>query len=177
MKRLYLLRHAKTLPLEGFSQDFDRKLAPQGQSDAHALGALMTRKSYIPDLAYHSAAIRTSQTYAGLTLDGVRKTVALDSLYDAGAGDIFSQIQDSDDKFESILVVGHNPAIHEITLRLCEESDGLFDRLIQGYQPGTLSVLDCPVQVWNDLQLGENMLIDLQEPTDYNGEASPRSFM
>ncbi len=178
MKRLYILRHAKAASPEN-TQDFDRPLATQGQEDAAALGKLIAKQSYMPGTVLCSTAKRTRETLEALALPASTKIEYLEKIYDAAASDLLEMIQSTDDSAQSILLVGHNPAIHELALRLASEDSGLslLQRLLQGYSPATLSVLDVPCKCWNDIQLGENFLINLLAPLDYNSPDRPTRWM
>lgn len=179
MKRVYLLRHAKAAGAEPAKRDFDRPLAETGAQDAAALGRMMVQKTYHPALALCSGAARTRETLALLALPETSTQLIDDALYEASAGDLLASIQGCDDKAKSVMIVGHNPAIHELALRLTSEDSGLSlaQRLKAGYAPGTLAVLDVPCACWNDIQLGENFLIDLLAPIDYNAPDRPTRWM
>ena len=63
MRRLLLLRHAKTERAEPGERDRDRKLTARGRADAPIIGAYMARHRLIPDLALVSPAARTHETW------------------------------------------------------------------------------------------------------------------
>lgn len=173
-KRLLILRHAKAMPSEGL-EDSKRPLAPKGLEDSEALGKVMQQhKGYQPDLALCSPSVRTRQT-----LDGVLKSLAppsvqyLDAIYDGTRSDLFGAVQNAEEKYSNILLVGHNPGIHDFAATLADDASPLFNRLLAGYKPGTLTVLECPCETWPELQPGQNRLIDVLEPLDYNAPATP----
>lgn len=175
MKRLYLLRHALAMPSSA-AGDKGRKLAPQGLADAEALGKAMQRKGYKPALVLCSPALRTSETWAQASLAlGAIETRKPDSLYNAGRDVFLEELEGLDDSVESVLIVAHNPGIHDFAARLAsEESPASFlTRLMEGFRPATLAVLDCPIESWLDLADEQNRLIDLQDPMDYNAPSSP----
>lgn len=177
MKRLYILRHANAAS-PAATADIDRPLENSGLADADALGAVIRQKSYEPAQIFCSPALRTRQTMENLKLDE-KSSKIIEPLYDASAAQMLEIIQDCDDRYKSLLVIGHNPAIHELVMRLSSEDSPLtlLKRLMNGYRPATLSALDCPCQCWNDLQLGENMLVDYLEPLDYNAPSRPTRWM
>lgn len=179
MKRLYILRHANAAS-PAATADIDRPLENSGLADANALGQVMRNKSYLPAQIFCSPALRTRQTMEGLALDSSHSpSRIIEPLYDATAAQMLELIHDCEDSIKSLLVIGHNPAIHELVMRLSAEDSPLtlLKRLMHGYRPATLSVLDCPCQCWNDLQLGENMLADFLEPLDYNAPSRPTRWM
>jgi phosphohistidine phosphatase len=179
MKRLYILRHANAASPAGTS-DIDRPLDSSGVDDAKALGNILRSNDLIPSQIYCSPALRTRQTLESLSLNEITSPVLLiEPLYDATAGQMLEIIQDCPDSVQSLLVIGHNPTVHELVSRLTSEDSplSLIKRLMLGYKPATLSVLDCPCQCWNDLQLGENSLINFLEPLDYNAPSRPTRWM
>src|ERR1051326_4482309 len=63
MRRLMLLRHAKTERAEPGERDRDRKLTNRGRADAPLVGAYMVRHGLVPDLALVSPAERAQETW------------------------------------------------------------------------------------------------------------------
>ncbi|MFP4313777.1 MAG: SixA phosphatase family protein [Alphaproteobacteria bacterium] len=178
MKRLYILRHAQALSTPVGGSDFDRPLAPQGLEDAKALGRKMAKHDYKPDICLYSPALRTTQTLENLELS-CKSVSAVEDMYDANAQRLLDLINNSEDDYASLLLVGHNPAIHELAMRLAGEESAAspMQRMMQGYKPGSLSVFDCPCAVWNDVEYGGNILSDFLEPLDYNAPERPTRWM
>jgi len=177
-KTLYILRHAKAQSSAGLS-DKDRPLAPKGVEDALILGRTMAAKDYVPEKVLCSAAKRTRQTCEQVlgSFPGLEAEYS-DALYSASRGEWLAVIQDMDDKYNSLLLVGHNPAIHGIAALLAqEERPAHMDRLSVGYATASLSVLRCPIKSWSDIQPAANPLIDFMDPTDYNAPARPTRWM
>ncbi|MBP7722501.1 MAG: histidine phosphatase family protein [Alphaproteobacteria bacterium] len=163
MKRLMILRHAQTEPAsEG--GDRERKLTPKGLEDARALGEMMTAKNYAPDFILCSPVTRTRQTLDQMVATlGKIQTEFQKVIYEGGYDEILKLVRGVDDSCAALLVVGHNPAIHQFAASMAREDHALTDRLSFGYAPATLSVLDVPRARWADLQPGENSIIDLIE--------------
>lgn len=176
-KRLFLLRHAQAL--SDAPSDKDRALSPKGIEDAQALGRVMAKKGYFPDLVLCSPALRTRQTLEALEEGlGKRHSERPDILYNGAAGDYLAEIQKASDEYSDVMVVAHNPSIYELVIRLGNpEQDSMMQRLSAGYQPATLSVLECACSSWKDIQFGENDLSYLAEPIDYNAPARPTRWM
>lgn len=173
MKQLYLLRHAQAMPAENMD-DKARKLSPRGQQDAEALGKTMQKKNYVPDLVLCSAATRTQETYEAVknTLGDSRVELE-DTLYNATAGDMLHHIQQAENA-QRILLVAHAPGIFELAVRLFDEgTPSLVNQMTAGYNPGALTVLNCPCEKWSEIQPGENELIDFLDPLDYNAPSTP----
>lgn len=161
MKRLFILRHAETAPAsEG--GDRERKLTSKGLEDARALGERMKAENYIPDFILCSPVTRTRQTldHVTATLEKIQ-TEFEKVIYEGDYGEILELVRGVDDSCTSLLLVGHNPAIHQFAASMADDSSPMMNRLSMGYAPATLTVLDVPRASWADVQPGENKIADL----------------
>ncbi|MCE7887329.1 MAG: hypothetical protein DYH13_07495 [Alphaproteobacteria bacterium PRO2] len=163
MKKLFVLRHAETAPA-GEGGDRERKLTAKGLEDARALGETMKAKNYAPDFILCSPVTRTRQTLDQL-LEGLGKiqTEYEKVIYEGGYHELVELVRGVDDACASLLVVGHNPAIHQFAASMAREDHELMNKLSVGYAPATLTVLDVPRASWADLRPGENKILDLVE--------------
>lgn len=113
MKKLILIRHGKSnwdLPVI----DKDRPLAHRGIKDAY----LMSEKiqSYLPNsfVFWSSTAKRASETakiFAQNLKCPEELIVFKDTLYTFDEKQLRNEIRKCDDRFENLIVFGHNPAI------------------------------------------------------------------
>lgn len=155
MKTLFILRHAEAAPAS--SSDFERTLTARGMAQAEALGARMKEKNYAPALALCSSATRTRQT-----LEGILKTIAIPTIehtrdiYHAETQDLMDILRGLDEKYASVLLVGHNPAIHHLAASLAVDAA----ELAYGYPPATLAALKISAP-WKNLTAQEQILIDV----------------
>ncbi len=179
MKTLLLLRHAQALGTQIGENDKTRKLSPKGLDDAKALGKLMMAKNLQPDIALCSPATRTHQTLENVMLSftGVI-TDYNESLYNAGYEGLLNALQTIPADASMALLVAHNPGIHALAAKLAQDDNSNnYDRLTMGYAPGTLSVLSCDIDNWENLKLGTNKIIDIFDPLDYNAPDRPTRWM
>jgi phosphohistidine phosphatase len=164
MPKLYLLRHMEaSASLE--TPDIERTLTSHGIDQAKRVGNFLIQCNARPDLAFCSIAKRTQMSLLTIQVVGlnIQKTEFIRSLYNAPAGDILDKIQRSDEN--DIMVVAHNPGIHELARMLAGDGDPeKLTQLKAFYSPGTLTVLECPVKKWKDIQPGQNTLVDLFIP-------------
>ena len=175
MKRLLLLRHAQAMPAEGGS-DIDRALSPKGLSDALALGQVLKVKGLTPSHILCSSAKRTQQT-CGEVLKGLDDNIHTEfskAIYSAAFGDLLRLIQRADDELESLMIIGHNPTIYEMAVRMgAEGPDSVLNHLGQGYAPATLSVIEVDTERWAEIDPNECKITALFDPLDYNAPARP----
>ena len=115
-RQLLLLRHAKAEP---GSADADRDLDARGRRDAGALGHEMRSLGLVPQLALLSSALRTRRTFEYLgAFDPAPAVQVTDDLYLAEPGMLLSALRAVADEIRSLLLVGHNPGLHELALAL-----------------------------------------------------------
>ena len=118
--RLILLRHAKTEKAEGGMSDRARRLNARGKADAPVIGAYMARHSLIPELVLVSTAERARQTWERVAamLPSPPRVAYEERLYNAGAEAIIALVKGTAPTVRTLLVVGHNPGLHEAARRL-----------------------------------------------------------
>ncbi len=123
MKRLYLFRHAKAAPDDG-AGDHERPLTGRGRRNAPEMGREIARQGYRPDLVLCSTSRRTTETLElSLPFFTPEPEVRFEpGLYHAAAGDILARAGLIDDRFESVLFVGHNPGMEDLALRIAGPS-------------------------------------------------------
>lgn len=114
MKRLILMRHAKTEPWYPGGGDESRALLPRGKRDAKLVGAELRARGWVPDMVLVSSARRTRETWTELHdfMPEARHSV-IEALYLAGTSALEAAIG-AHDKNETLMVLGHNPGIHDL---------------------------------------------------------------
>jgi phosphohistidine phosphatase len=116
LKKLYLVRHAKSSWGNPELRDLDRPLNDRGKRDAPFMGRLMKQKGIKPGLLITSPAIRAYFTagFFAAELDYSEDNIVKEEeLYEAGVTDIIKVISRVNDDIESIMLFGHNPGLTE----------------------------------------------------------------
>ena len=132
MQQLVLLRHAKAAQLSDTGEDFDRPLAPRGQDDAPVVGKALKEAGADPELVLVSAARRTRETWALIAPHFPNAKVEFrQELYLAEAADLMQAAEDAD--VERVMVVAHNPGLHEAASRLARGVSVLESKLRAKY--------------------------------------------
>jgi phosphohistidine phosphatase len=117
MKRLTLLRHAKSSWRDTTLADRDRPLSERGERDAPAMGARLLARKARPSLIISSPAKRALATarIVARSLGYPQEFLHIDrELYLAEAAEILALIGAQDDTFSDILLVGHNPGLTDL---------------------------------------------------------------
>lgn len=161
MKRLLILRHAKSSWGDSSLDDWERPLNPRGLRDAPKVGALLRTHALVPDLIVTSDAVR-----ARATADAVAKAAGYDReivveprLYHAKPEDLIAVLQGLSDDAARAMIVGHNPGLEDLIERLAGEHQGL--------PTATLAHLALPIDRWSalDEQTG-GTIVNIWRPRD-----------
>jgi len=167
MKTLYLLRHAKAEPGGKSLSDRDRPLSARGRDACLAMGAYIKARAYAPSLVLSSPSLRTRETSERMLLsaDIQAPERCIDKLYLATADEILHYVRLVSDKLPSVMVVGHNPGMHHVSLVLAvPQRTSLRMMLELKYPTGTLAVLRFACDHWQDVAPGEGELVDFITP-------------
>ncbi len=121
MKRLILMRHAKTEPWTTGGDDHARALTKTGHMAATGVAEKLRAAGWRPDIALVSTARRARETWTRVSSVFQGCELALiETLYLADARDIRAHVETYRDA-ETILVIGHNPGLHDLGISLLHE--------------------------------------------------------
>jgi phosphohistidine phosphatase len=166
LKRLYLLRHAKSSWDDPGVPDHDRSLAPRGHRATKLIAEHLRRERIAPALVLCSSAHRALQTLEGIApaFDAGVPTQVERDLYGASEGELLERVRRIPDTEQSAMLIGHNPAIHGLALSL---AGGGRDPVgvEQKYPTGALATLTFEGS-WQQLGPGSAQLIAFVRPKD-----------
>jgi phosphohistidine phosphatase len=144
MRRLILLRHAKAEARGPGEDDFDRALSDRGREDAALVGKALAAAGLAPDHALISPARRTAETWICARDDFPRIRAELNRhLYNATSDDIRAAIEPVADRCDTLIVIGHNPGLHELAVELLTDaaaSAAEIDRIEARFPTATAAV-------------------------------------
>ena len=127
MKKLYIVRHAKSSWDDVDLRDFDRPLNDRGLKDAPRMGKRLKDRGVHPDLMVSSPAVRALATCRALAkeMGYPEDKIKVDKrVYHAAEEQLLNVIKECG-KFQDpgiLLVVGHNPGLTEFANRLLDDS-------------------------------------------------------
>jgi len=151
MKRLTLLRHAKSSWDDTSLTDHDRPLSARGKKDAPRIGRYLALSGIQPRLALVSSAVRAQQT-ANLIVphltDGPLERRTEPRLYLATPGELLQILSEQSDDYDEILVVGHNPGLTQL-VNMMLPTLGLTNLPTAG-----AVWIDCDTPVWSAITSG-----------------------
>src|SRR5262245_17140708 len=122
MKSLYLLRHAKSSWKEPGLNDHDRPLSKRGRHTAKMMAAYLRRAKTVPDLVICSTATRARQTLDPIVTAAKQppKILLKREIY-GGTEQLWEQLWNLPETAKSVLLIGHNPALHDLARALAQE--------------------------------------------------------
>jgi phosphohistidine phosphatase len=164
MRTLHLLRHAKSSAKKDV-EDHERPLSRQGRAAAQQLGNAPPAIFGAIDLVLCSSAVRTRETL-DLVIAGLSprpRSVVEDELYLATQEKLMRRLMRLDDRDVNVMVIGHNPGLHELAVALAQTDSPHFLALSSKFPTGACAsfrVLDG----WADLRRSRHRLIGYFTP-------------
>lgn len=128
MKTLYLIRHAKSSWDDLDQSDFDRPLNERGKRDAPRMGKRLKEKEIHPDLILSSPAKRawsTGKRIAEILAYPKKNIKTVRELYHADEEAILEIVQKISDKYDAVILIGHNPGLTDFVSTLSEEETNI----------------------------------------------------
>jgi len=178
MKRLTLLRHAKSGWETEVARDFDRPLNAKGRRAARAVGRHMRDQGMMFDHVIASPATRVVETLAQVG-DGYGRALdpALDRrVYLASASTLLDVLHEAPDEAESLLLGGHNPGMEELVLMLVPDDAGVGRSQVEEKFPtASLAEIRFDAGRWEDVRPGNGTLIRFVRPRDIDPTLGPET--
>jgi phosphohistidine phosphatase len=172
-RRLILLRHAKSAWPDDVA-DHERPLAPRGRRDAPAAGKWLRKSEHVPDRVLCSTARRARETWqlAEEKLGAHPQTTFEDRVYGAASTQLLDLARQISADVRTLLIVGHDPAMQELTLELASEETGhagaeALGRVRAKYPTAAIAVLSFSGG-WAELGPGQARLADFVAPEDFH---------
>jgi len=154
MRRLILLRHAKSDWDMPGKRDHDRALAARGREAAAKIGTYMSRHALRPDLVLCSTAMRTRQTWELISAEYADEIPVEydDRLYEVDADTILDAVKRIAADIHVLMLIGHNPGIRDLAeLSIASGDVEARQRLIEKFPTAGLAIIDFQVDNWRKL--------------------------
>lgn len=161
MKRLLIMRHAKSSWKDEKLTDHERPLKKRGKQDAEKMGKLLKNKKIVPDIVLSSSATRAKETAEIITqaMKYKNNIVYVDALYMAEPTDILSIINDLSADAKTVMVIGHNPGSEALVQILTGKVESL--------PTGSIAYVTAKIKNWKDIIKSEDVkLKNLWRPKD-----------
>jgi phosphohistidine phosphatase len=156
MKTLHVLRHAKSDWSDPVLADHDRPLNRRGKRARAIVAAHVAGWSV--DLVVCSTARRAQQTAKPVVAALGCRVHYQAALYAADVDGLLGVIRAFSDRDESVMMIGHNPSLEELTERLCGQSPD--------YPTAALGTIDLAVARWDEVAPGCGTLAAFVTPAE-----------
>jgi phosphohistidine phosphatase len=161
MHQLHLLRHAKS-SWDDDAEDAQRRLSKRGREAARLVGATLPGVIGKLDLVLCSSAMRTRET-ATLVLSGFAPAPRIlyeDALYLAGEKALMQRLRTLDEGCEAVMVIGHNPGLHELATALAAPGSLGAGPLATGKFPTGVRVSFAIATTWAAIDGSRHKIVD-----------------
>jgi phosphohistidine phosphatase len=173
MKVLTLLRHAKSGWDDPVMRDFDRPLNPRGRRAAATVAREMRRLGLSFERVIASPARRVVETLQEVEHAFGRLAPSYDErIYLASTETLVEVARETHDAVERLLIVGHNPGLEELVLRLSAEG-ALRSEVALKYPTATLAEMHFEAPSWRQIRDGAATLARFIRPRDLDPELGP----
>jgi phosphohistidine phosphatase len=166
MPRLILLRHATAERAGPRQPDHDRALTKGGRKEATKAGLVLKERGEAVDLVLSSDSRRTRQTWEGVEpeIDARPEVRFMHALFEAP--DYLPILKSEARKAATVLLIGHNPAMHGTAVEVAASLAGRDGaRLRSGFQKGALAIFDFGGE-WTALRPGQMRLVAYIDPEE-----------
>ena len=161
MHTLHLLRHAKS-SWDDDEDDHRRTLDKRGREAAALVGKTLPKVAGDLDLVLCSTALRARET-AELALRGYKPAPRIlyeEGLYLATSAMLLQRLRQLDEKNETVIVIGHNPGLHELAIALATPGSPGFSTLANGKFPTGVRVSFAIAGSWAEIDGTRHKLVD-----------------
>ena len=160
MKRLILIRHAKSSQDDPTLADRVRPLNARGLQDASRMGQALRDFGPPPQSLYTSTAVRAATT-ARLIAEGLgfdaAAIISEESLYTFDERGLMSAVHAFPDEDTCVAVVGHNPACHCFF-------EALLGQRLDDYVTCGTAIIECDVMRWREVRPSTGRLVQFLLP-------------
>ncbi len=162
-----MLRHAKSSWADPTLADQIAPSHPAGVAPRNESPITSCPKQCVRALVLCSSARRARETLTELkpALGDQAEVVVTDDLYGADAAEILHRLGEVDQNIASVMIVGHNPGLHDLALELTGDGDAAaISQLHTKFPTGALATLHVGRTRWDELAAGQAYLASLVLP-------------
>lgn len=161
MKRLTLIRHAKSDWRDVSLSDFDRPLNGRGKKTAPMMGQRMFKRGDIPDLLLSSPAKRAAKTARLMARElavAKEEIVYRAEIFEAKMATLVGLLGElSEPGPEHVALIGHNPALSELAEWLCADAPDWLPTC-------AVLTLDLDIDSWENIKQGCGQILHYDFP-------------
>jgi len=158
MKKLYIIRHAKSSWKDFSLDDFDRPLNKRGRLNAPYMGNKLKQKNILPDIIISSPAKRAKMTAKAIAQEiNFAKEIVYDkNIYEASVYTLDQIIKSVNNTQNIIFLFGHNPSLNMLV--------GNYINFKQNIPTCGIIAIEFNCDRWEDIESSNAKLISFDYP-------------
>ncbi len=163
MKKLYLIRHAKSSWEDHILSDHDRPLSNRGRKDAPIVGDVLKSKNVTPDLILSSTArraLKTAKIFSTILNYPIESIVTDSTIYEATTQNLLDVLSKVDDNNTTLFMFGHNPAFTVL-------ANLLGDKFIDNMPTCAVAEFELSINLWKEVRAECGKLVSFEYPKKY----------
>lgn len=169
MRRLILLRHAKSSWDDPTLDDHDRPLNRRGKAAAPLIGAWLADRGFAPDHVVCSSSARTRETWARLApaLPAAPEPQLEPRLYHADPETMLDLLREAPETARAVMLIGHEPGIGAFARRMASAVvPPECARAFEKFPTAAAAVIDLDAARWRDAGFGAGRFHAFATPRD-----------
>lgn len=163
MKRLILVRHAKSSWDHPDLTDIERPINKRGKRDAPFMAELLKKLNIMPDVIYSSPAVRalsTAEIFSDTLGYAKQKIIINENIYDAGLKELSILINGISDEYNTVFLFGHNPGLTYF-------ANHLGNQFIDNMPTCSIAAFEFGLDKWENVERGTGNISLFEFPKKY----------
>jgi len=160
MKKLYILRHAKSDWSDSSLDDFDRGLKKRGKNDIKLISLWIKKQHIKPDLIISSPAKRAKKTLEIFKniLDLKKDIIIFDpKVYEANITYLIKMLSKLDNSYKEVFLIGHNPSLNELV-------ELFTDTIITNIPTSGVITIEFDINKWSEIKRKKGKILFFMYP-------------
>lgn len=148
MKTLLLMRHGRAEKFSDYQSDIFRELLRSGIEETRIIGNKVRANGFTPDIIISSKARRAEETAKVMAscLHADAESIVVDyRIFEAFETELLEIIMELPDELSSVLIVGHNPTLSQLSFRL-------FSGSTLEFPPSAVVSLSFDTKTWQSIK-------------------------
>ncbi|MEM7178606.1 MAG: histidine phosphatase family protein [Pseudomonadota bacterium] len=169
MKKVILLRHAKSSWTDPRVPDHDRPLNGRGKASAPVIAQWLAHRKHLPDTVLCSSAKRTTQTVKRMrnAMPALPDPTVEEVLYHAAPDVMRARLAKLPKSCDTVLLVGHQPGLGALTRKLSQKNvRRRCSRAFEHFPTAAAAVLELDIKDWSELEYHAAKFVDFAMPRE-----------
>ena len=151
MKKIFLVRHAESSISSLSISDFDRPLSKNGILESNLISSKLKENNISIDYFISSSAKRaksTAKIFAENFKYNTKDIIMNSDVYDSSAYDLINIIYNIPNRFNKVMIFGHNPSLHDVAQRL-------INKVIHKFPTCSVCCIEFKIDNWTKVRFGK----------------------